>query len=198
MAASLRDYVRIRATNAVVYFWTVNESPPTTSLSFSEPQPIANFEVKDTTRQILDYITLLAPDGSPWHLRVNAGGALESVDGDVGGLIMNGNGIFGIIFRGSTWNQMSYGVSSVGVIMITNTPAPANDIVDPDYLDGTSRVAFCRQHNLVYRPDARIVYGSATHCPVDGARLRGWRDLVRDRQSGEDVASRDTYEDERW
>ena len=93
---------------------------------------------------------------------------------------------------------MSYGVSSVGVIMITNTPAPANDIVDPDYIDGTSRVAFCRQHNLVYRPDERITYRAASHCPGDGARLRGWRDLVRDRQSGDDAASRDAYDDERW
>ena len=198
MADSLREYVKIRDVNSVVRFLTVNLGPPITSvLTLGAPVPAASFEEK-LYPAILDFVTLLDSAGTPWHMRANAGGSLESVDADVGGLNMAGYGVFGLRLRGATWNFFDYAVSVAGVLSVTNTPAPNNDIINPDYVDGTSRVAFCRQHNLVYRPDERIVYRSATHCPVDGARLRGWRDLVRDRQYGDDAASRDAYDDERW
>lgn len=198
MADSLREYVKIRATNSVVYFLAVNLGPPIVSaLTLNAPVPAASFEERRYPA-ILDYVTLLDSAGGPWHMRATAAGTLESVEGDVGGVTMAGYGVFGLRLRGATWNFFDYVVSVAGVLSITNTPAPANDIIDPDYVNGTSRVAFCRQHNLAYRPDERIVYRSATHCPVDGARLRGWRDLVRDRQYGDDAASRDAYEDERW
>lgn len=197
MADSVQEYVKIRATNGVVYFLTVNLGPPiTAALTLGPPVPAASF-VEKPYPAILDFVTLLDTASVPWHARVNAGGALESVQGNIGGLTMAGYGVFGLTLRGATWNTFTMAVSLAGVVSFTNTAAPANDIINPDYVDGTSRVAFCRQHNLAYRPDERIVYRSATHCPVDGARLRGWRDLVRDRQYSDDAASRDDY-DERW
>ena len=198
MADSLREYIKTRGADGRVWFLTVNLGPPiVAALTLGAPVPAASF-VEKPYPAILDFVTVLDTAGTPWHVRVNAGGALETVDADTGGLNMAGYGVFGLTLRGATWNTFTLTVSPLGVLTIPNTPAPNNDIINPDYVNGTSRVAFCRQHNLAYRPDERQHFRAATHCPVDGARLRGWRDLVRDRQYGDDAASRDTYEDERW
>ena len=198
MADSLREYIKTRGADGRVWFLRPLEGVPvTTTLTLSAPSPAASFAEKPYAA-ILDYVTLLDTSNGAWHMRVSAAGAIETLEADVGGLTMAGYGVFGLRLRGATLNVFDYTVSVAGVITIANTPAPNNDIINPDYVDGSSRVAFCRQHNLAYRPDARIVYGSATHCPVDGARLRSWRDLVRDRQGSEDAASRPAYDDERW
>ena len=198
MANSLREFIKIRSSTGVVWFLTFNETvPPTTALTLGEPQPRVSFEEKALS-QIPDFVTLAAPDGGPWYARVDGVGMVETLEADVNGLNMSGYGIAGLILRGSTENRMQYAVSNAGVLSIVNTPAPTNDVINVDYLDGTSRVAFCRQHNLVYRPDERIYRNAATHCPVDGARLRGWRDLVRDRENGEDSASQTDPYDQRW
>ena len=198
MANSLREFIKTRGADGRVWFLTVNLGPPIVSaLTLNAPTPAASFEEK-AYPAILDYVTLLDTSNGAWHMRVSAAGVLETLDADVGGLTMAGYGVFGLRLRGATWNFFDYTVSTVGILTIPNTPAPNNDLINPDYIDGTARVAFCLQHNLAYRPDERIVSRAATHCPVDGARLRGWRDLVRDRQDGDDAASRDAYEDERW
>ena len=198
MADSLREYIKIRDVNGIVRFLTVNLGPPIVSaLTLSTPTPLASFEEKSYSA-IIDYVTLLDSAGGPWHMRVSAAGTIETLEADVGGLNMAGYGVFGLTLRGASWNTFSYVVSTGGVITITNTAAPTNDVINVDYVDGTSRVAFCRQHNLVYRPDERIYRNAATHCPVDGARLRGWRDLVRDRGDGEDSASQTDPFGQRW
>lgn len=194
MATSLREFVKVRAVNDIVWFLHALEgTPPTSVLALGAPT--TGFEEKPYPA-ILDYFTLVDSSGTPWHARASAGGILETVRGNVGGLNMAGYGVFGLGLRGATWNTFSYTVSIAGVLSIVNTPAPANDIANPDYVDGTSHVAFCRHHNLAYRPDERIVYRSATHCPVDGARLRSWRDVVRERDRGDDSA--DAADHERW
>ena len=198
MADSIREYVKMRGADGIVRFMTVNLGPPIVSaLTLSTPVPLASFEEKPYPA-ILDYVTLMDSAGFPWHARISALGAIETLDADSAGLQMAGYGVFGLTLRGATWNTFSYAVSTGGVITIVNTPAPTNDYINVDYTDGTSRVAFCRQHNLVYRPDERIYRNAATHCPVDGARLRGWRDLVRDRENGEDSASQTDPYDQRW
>lgn len=197
MATSLRQYIKTRAANGAVYFLTVTPGPPiVTALTLSSPAPAASFEERPYSA-IPDYFTLLDSAGFPWHLRVSALGAMETLDADSGSLQMAGYGVSGLVLRGATWNTLTYVVSTLGILSITNTPAPTNDIVNPDYVNGTSRVAFCRHHNLAYRPDERIVHRSATHCPVDGARLRSWREMVRGQSVGEDGASQDGS-GERW
>jgi len=198
VADSTREYVKIRDVSGIVRFLTVNLGPPIVAvLTLGAPVPAASF-VEKPYPAILDFVTLLDTNSVPWHARVNAGGTLESVQGNVNGVTMAGYGVFGLTLRGATWNTFTLVVSVAGVLSFTNTAAPANDIINPDYVDGTSRVAFCRHHNLAYRPDERITYRAATHCPVDGARLVGWRELVRGRQYGDDAASNDAYENERW
>ena len=198
MADSLREYVKIRDVTGIVRFLTVNLGPPIAEvLTLGAPVPAAHF-VEKPYPAILDFVTLLDANSVPWHARVSAGGALESVQGNINGVTMAGYGVFGLALRGATWNIFTLVVSMAGVLSFTNTAAPDNDIINPDYVDGTSLVAFCRQHNLAYRPDERIMPRSATHCPVDGARLVGWRDLVRGLEYGEDAASIDAYENERW
>lgn len=46
-----------------------------------------------------------------------------------------------------------------------------------NYLIGT-HASFCREHNLVFFPDERVWPFDATRCPVDGAKLKDWRETV--------------------
>lgn len=193
MATSLRQWTKLRATNQAVYFLLPTEaSPPTSGLTPSAPQPTASFEEK-TFNQVPDFVLLTSADGTPWAMRVDATGALETVNARLNNVA--GYGIAGLSLRGSTFNTLAYAVSNAGVLSITNTAAPTTGYILPigDYVQGSQRVNYSWADRLAYRADTRIHPHANTHSPKSGAPLisplRLWR--------GE-VAEPEPEFDERW
>ncbi len=163
MASSLREYILARDVGGIVWFWTIGGTV-LTSLSPSEPTPLAEFEELRFS-QPPDFFRLTDSDGRPWFMRISAVGTIEVFEADIGGMSTPGYGPpGGLTLRGATRNTFTYAVSPFGLLSIVETAAPTG-ILDPDYVDGTFRINYCREHGLPYRPDERIYPLSSTHCP---------------------------------